>query len=83
MGRGQKRGRTQRRHFKQNRDNVWKHNPNKPPAAAGGDTADAPVEENPKWEPFATQNPGFDEYYKVEICASWQLSLLLLWLVYD
>ncbi|KAF3331202.1 tRNA (cytosine(34)-C(5))-methyltransferase-like protein [Carex littledalei] len=62
MGRGQKRGRTQRRHFKQNRDNVWKHNPGKPSAAA--DTADAPTEENVKWEPFATQNPGFDEYYK-------------------
>ncbi|KAJ3707327.1 hypothetical protein LUZ61_011032 [Rhynchospora tenuis] len=67
MGGGQKRGRTQRRHFKQNRDNVWKHNPNKaPPAAhpAGGPTVENPTEENPTWQPFATQNPGFDEYYK-------------------
>ncbi|KAJ4758815.1 S-adenosyl-L-methionine-dependent methyltransferases superfamily protein [Rhynchospora pubera] len=67
MGGGQKRGRTQRRHFKQNRDNVWKHNPNKAPPAAqpsGGPTVENPTEENPTWQPFATQNPGFDEYYK-------------------
>ncbi|XP_038990156.1 RNA cytosine-C(5)-methyltransferase NSUN2-like isoform X4 [Phoenix dactylifera] len=59
MGGGQKRGRTQRRHFKQNRDNVWKHNPKK--THTDGPTTDDP---NRSWETFANQNPGFEEYYK-------------------
>lgn len=46
---GHKRGRTQRRDFRQGRDNVWKKS----------------RDSNPKWEPFATQNSAFDEYYKV------------------
>ncbi|KAJ3676926.1 hypothetical protein LUZ60_002650 [Juncus effusus] len=58
---GQKRGRTQRKHFKQNRDNVWKYsNENKPAAEAEAGSAEG----NPTWQPFATQNPGFEEYYK-------------------
>nr|XP_010939686.1 tRNA (cytosine(34)-C(5))-methyltransferase isoform X1 [Elaeis guineensis] len=59
MGGGQKRGRTQRRHFKQNRENVWKHNPKK--THLDGPSTD---DSNPSWEPFANQNPGFEEYYK-------------------
>lgn len=28
-------------------------------------TGDVNDNRNPSWEPFATQNPSFDEYYKV------------------
>ncbi|KAL6888274.1 hypothetical protein ACP4OV_009300 [Aristida adscensionis] len=62
MGGGRKRGRTQRRHFKQGRENVWKHNPQRPPAAAG--EGGEGREGNPSWQPFATENPAFEEYYK-------------------
>ncbi|CAL5081888.1 unnamed protein product [Urochloa decumbens] len=61
MGGGRKRGRTQRRHFKQGRENVWKHNPQRPPAGEGGGEG---REGNPSWQPFATENPAFEEYYK-------------------
>ncbi|GJN20554.1 hypothetical protein PR202_gb07946 [Eleusine coracana subsp. coracana] len=60
MGGGRKRGRTQRRHFKQGRENVWKHNPQRPAAAAGGEGSEG----NATWQPFATENPAFEEYYK-------------------
>ncbi|KAG2635622.1 hypothetical protein PVAP13_2NG400100 [Panicum virgatum] len=60
MGGGRKRGRTQRRHFKQGRENVWKHNPQRPPAGEGGEGREG----NPSWQPFATENPAFEEYYK-------------------
>ncbi|EER96904.1 tRNA (cytosine(34)-C(5))-methyltransferase isoform X2 [Sorghum bicolor] len=60
MGGGRKRGRTQRRHFKQGRENVWKHNPQRPPAGEGGEGREG----NPSWQPFATENPSFEEYYK-------------------
>ncbi|CAD6224565.1 unnamed protein product [Miscanthus lutarioriparius] len=60
MGGGRKRGRTQRRHFKQGRENVWKHNPQRPPAGEGGEGREG----NPSWQPFATENPAFEDYYK-------------------
>ncbi|KAL4196327.1 hypothetical protein AMTRI_Chr04g245650 [Amborella trichopoda] len=47
---GQKRGRTHRRQFKHKRENVWERN-RRP-------------DDNPSWEPFATQNPAFEDYYK-------------------
>ncbi|KAG9451475.1 hypothetical protein H6P81_011440 [Aristolochia fimbriata] len=53
MGGGRKRGRTQRRHFRQNKENVWKRS-----------RPETTESDNPAWEPFATQNPGFEEYYK-------------------
>lgn len=61
MGGGGKEGRsyrsrTQRKHFKQSRENVWKRSKSDPSSA-----------ENPTWQPFATQNPSFDEYYKVRL----------------
>ncbi|CAM0951796.1 unnamed protein product [Alopecurus aequalis] len=56
MGGGRKRGRSQRRHFKEERENVWKDNPKRPPAAAAG--------EGNGWQPFATENPAFEDYYK-------------------
>ncbi|KAG6518801.1 hypothetical protein ZIOFF_022282 [Zingiber officinale] len=61
MGGGRKRGRTQRRHFKQGRENVWKYG-NKEARPDDPSAADKP---NPTWQPFATQNANFDEYYKV------------------
>lgn len=72
MGGGQKRGRTQRRHFKQSRDNVWKHNNNpkktRPVDEANNDDPNSNPNPNPnpntKWEPFISQNTGFEEYYK-------------------
>ncbi|XP_074588681.1 uncharacterized protein LOC141844544 [Curcuma longa] len=60
MGGGRKRGRTQRRHFKQGRENVWKYG-NKEARPDDPSAADQP---NPTWQPFATQNANFDEYYK-------------------
>ncbi|KAK0604800.1 hypothetical protein LWI29_019597 [Acer saccharum] len=47
------RSRTQRKHFKQSRDNVWKRSKSDPSST-----------EHSPWQPFATQNPAFDEYYK-------------------
>ncbi|KAJ0981406.1 hypothetical protein J5N97_009661 [Dioscorea zingiberensis] len=65
MGGGQKRGRTQRKHFKQNRENVWKHNNVRNDAAKKTRPSDLSEENiNPSWQPFATQNTGFEEYYK-------------------
>ncbi|GER26875.1 ribosomal RNA small subunit methyltransferase F [Striga asiatica] len=61
---GRGRSRTQRKHFRHSRENVWKRpksdgsanaTPGEDAAANGGNTS---------WEPFATQNPAFDEYYK-------------------
>lgn len=56
-GRG-RRSRTQRKHFKDGRENVWKR-----PRS----DAQQQDEFNAKkhWEPFATQNASFDAYYKV------------------
>ncbi|KAM0832438.1 hypothetical protein ACQ4PT_064901 [Festuca glaucescens] len=59
MGGGRKRGRSQRRHFKEERENVWKDNPKRPPAAAGGGEGS-----EGGWQPFATENPAFEDYYK-------------------
>lgn len=55
-GRG-RRSRTQRKHFKDGRENVWKR-----PRS----DAQQQDEFNAKkhWEPFATQNAAFDDYYK-------------------
>ncbi|XP_068637636.1 uncharacterized protein [Aristolochia californica] len=56
MGGGRKRGRTQRRHFRQNKENVWKRT-----------RPEASESDSPAWEPFATQNTGFEEYYKEQL----------------
>lgn len=62
MGGGQKRGRTQRRHFRQGRENVWKHN--NPKKTRSEDDQNPNPNPNGNWEPFISQNPGFEEYYK-------------------
>ncbi|XP_038701391.1 RNA cytosine-C(5)-methyltransferase NSUN2-like [Tripterygium wilfordii] len=54
-GRNWNKSRTQRKHFKENRENVWKQ-PKFDPSADSND--------DPSWQPCATQNPAFDEYYK-------------------
>jgi hypothetical protein len=59
---GRGRSRTQRRHFKQSRDNVWKR-PKSDPSSDNNNNNNE--NDKPNWQPFATQNPAFDEYYKV------------------
>ncbi|XP_070670644.1 uncharacterized protein [Malus domestica] len=59
-GRGRGGSRTQRRHFRQNRENVWKRSKSDPSSENNNENNG----ENRGWEPFATQNPAFDEYYK-------------------
>ncbi|KAF3439255.1 hypothetical protein FNV43_RR17531 [Rhamnella rubrinervis] len=61
-GRGGKggRSRTQRRHFRQDRENVWKR-PKSDPSSENTNNGDGGKH---AWEPFATQNPAFNEYYK-------------------
>ncbi|KAL3630209.1 hypothetical protein CASFOL_023193 [Castilleja foliolosa] len=60
---GRGRSRTQRKHFRQSRENVWKRSKSDDSANATPD-GDAGNIRNQGWEPFATQNPAFDEYYK-------------------
>ncbi|XP_057492703.1 uncharacterized protein LOC130778213 isoform X2 [Actinidia eriantha] len=61
---GRGRSRTQRKHFRQSRDNVWKRSR----SDSQQDEENTNTTKNPNphhnWEPFATQNPSFDEYYK-------------------
>ncbi|XP_028755187.1 tRNA (cytosine(34)-C(5))-methyltransferase isoform X1 [Neltuma alba] len=57
---GRGKSRTQRKHFRQSSENVWKRS--KPdPSSQDPDSTD---NLNPTWTPFATQNSAFDEYYK-------------------
>ncbi|XP_065874383.1 uncharacterized protein [Euphorbia lathyris] len=56
MGGGRHRSRTQRKHFRDGRENVWKR--------PKSDTSSGPNNEDRSWQPFATQNAAFDEYYK-------------------
>ncbi|XP_048232395.1 RNA cytosine-C(5)-methyltransferase NSUN2 isoform X3 [Ricinus communis] len=60
MGGGRGRGnrsRTQRKHFRDGRENIWKR-----PKSDSSDPTN--TTDNPTWQPFATQNLAFDEYYK-------------------
>ncbi|BAT73408.1 uncharacterized protein HKW66_Vig0011380 [Vigna angularis] len=50
------RSRTQRKHFRQSRENVWKRSKSDPDPSS--------TENNPSWTPFATENAAFDFYYK-------------------
>lgn len=54
------RARTQRKHFRESRENVWKRP--KPDPNSVNDNKDG--NGNP-WEPFESQSPAFNEYYKV------------------
>ncbi|KAG2716682.1 hypothetical protein I3760_03G138900 [Carya illinoinensis] len=61
---GRGRSRTQRRHFKENRENVWKRPKSDPSSENNNSNSSSSNNENSYWQPFATQNPAFDEYYK-------------------
>ncbi|KAF9609560.1 hypothetical protein IFM89_016996 [Coptis chinensis] len=64
---GGKRGRTQRKHFKQNKENVWKRNRSSSDANTNPDSSSTASNNNNNhspWEPFTTQNIDFDKYYK-------------------
>ncbi|KAK6258844.1 hypothetical protein SCA6_013318 [Theobroma cacao] len=56
---GRRGSRTQRKHFKESRENVWKR-----PKTDSSSDPNNPNSNNTAWQPFATQNPSFDEYYK-------------------
>ncbi|CAN8314744.1 unnamed protein product [Cochlearia groenlandica] len=56
MGRGRQRGRSQRKHFKDNRENPWK--------LPDSDAATVAAAGKPNWDPILTDNPNFEEYYK-------------------
>ncbi|XP_027368050.1 tRNA (cytosine(34)-C(5))-methyltransferase-like isoform X3 [Abrus precatorius] len=55
---GSGRSRTQRKHFRQSRENIWKRSKSESDPSSLSDT------QNPTWTPFATQNSSFDSYYK-------------------
>lgn len=66
---GRGRSRTQRKHFRQNRENVWKRSRHDDSGEKQQDSVTTTNDDNKEqrhWEPFATQNPAFDEYYKVK-----------------
>ncbi|EPS65782.1 hypothetical protein M569_08995 [Genlisea aurea] len=60
---GRGRSRTQRKHFRQSRENVWKRSKSE---ISGGDgqLSDGDDKQRTHWEPFATKNEAFDEYYR-------------------
>lgn len=75
---GRGRSRTQRKHFRQSRENVWKRSKHDD----SGEKQDSVTttndgnKEHRHWEPFATQNLAFDDYYKVKnkkSCLFWYL----------
>lgn len=58
------RSRTQRKHFRDNRENVWKRP--KPDPNSANDNKDGNGNGNSNhWEPFESQSSAFNEYYKV------------------
>ncbi|KAE9450012.1 hypothetical protein C3L33_18088, partial [Rhododendron williamsianum] len=61
---GRGRSRTQRKHFRHNRENVWKRSKPDSTQQDDGTTTTTTTTRDPGWEPFATQNPAFDDYYK-------------------
>ncbi|OWM65646.1 RNA cytosine-C(5)-methyltransferase NSUN2-like isoform X2 [Punica granatum] len=67
-GGGRGRSRTQRRHFAQSRENTWKRPRSDPSDANQGEGNSQSGD--PTWQPFSTQNPAFDEYYKEQAIVS-------------
>ncbi|XP_021758482.1 tRNA (cytosine(34)-C(5))-methyltransferase-like [Chenopodium quinoa] len=65
---GRGRSRTQRKHFKQSRDNVWKNGSKSDASSAAADgennSGDAERKTRENWEPLKTQNAVFEDYYK-------------------
>ncbi|KAF9678893.1 hypothetical protein SADUNF_Sadunf07G0083500 [Salix dunnii] len=60
-GRGS-RSRTQRKHFRDGRENVWKRP--KSDGTSSDPNSNSNSENKTHWKPFSTQNSAFDEYYK-------------------
>ncbi|KAJ6289101.1 hypothetical protein OIU76_024989 [Salix suchowensis] len=60
-GRGS-RSRTQRKHFRDGRENVWKRS--KSDSTSSDPNGNSNSENKTHWKPFSTQNSAFDEYYK-------------------
>ncbi|KAM7529315.1 hypothetical protein LguiB_032725 [Lonicera macranthoides] len=60
---GRGRSRTQRKHFRQGRENVWKRSKSDSQQEDNNENTNAEKSKT-HWEPFATQNAGFDDYYK-------------------
>ncbi|XP_021725438.1 tRNA (cytosine(34)-C(5))-methyltransferase-like [Chenopodium quinoa] len=67
---GRGRSRTQRKHFKQSRDNVWKNGSKSDASSAAAvvdgenNSGDAERRSRENWEPLKTQNAVFEDYYK-------------------
>ncbi|XP_019464112.1 PREDICTED: tRNA (cytosine(34)-C(5))-methyltransferase-like isoform X2 [Lupinus angustifolius] len=61
MGRGG-RSRTQRKHFRQSRENVWKRSKSDPNSKPNDENQTQT--NHTSWTPFATENSSFDLYYK-------------------
>ncbi|GMH25307.1 hypothetical protein Nepgr_027150 [Nepenthes gracilis] len=61
---GRGRSRTQRKHFKQSRENVWKRSKPNPQQHSNDGSDNNDDNSNPTWQPFATNNAAFDDYYK-------------------
>lgn len=72
-GRGRSR-RTQRKHFRDGRENVWKNNNKKPEKEEEKENNN---KEAVHWQPFAIENAAFDEYYKVTNSSSSTRLLLI------
>lgn len=66
---GRGRSRTQRKHFRQGRENVWKRSKSDSQQQDNNENTNAEKSKT-HWEPFATQNAGFDDYYKVTFSVS-------------
>uniref|UniRef100_A0A5B7BVM7 Putative tRNA (Cytosine(34)-C(5))-methyltransferase n=1 Tax=Davidia involucrata TaxID=16924 RepID=A0A5B7BVM7_DAVIN len=61
-GGGRGKSRTQRKHFRQSRENVWKRS--KSDSQQDNNNNNNNADNNTAWQPFATQNLAFDDYYK-------------------
>ncbi|GAU19133.1 hypothetical protein TSUD_79560 [Trifolium subterraneum] len=59
---GRGKSRTQRKHFRQNRENVWKRSKPDPDPSLSSDKS-----QTTHWTPFSTENPSFDSYYKEQL----------------
>lgn len=60
------RSRTQRKHFREGRENVWKRSKadSEPTEQIRDGNTNADANPNPIWQPLVTESPNFEEYYK-------------------
>ncbi|KAM7276664.1 hypothetical protein ACFE04_018530 [Oxalis oulophora] len=61
-GRGRNKARTQRKHFKEGRENVWKSDSTTTTTTDNSNNNNGRFD--PGWEPFLSNNAAFEEYYK-------------------